>query len=286
MAAVRENELLLLKADGTPVRTLAVLSPSGAPPPFDATVSGNEDEVVYSSIPAPPGSQIPTPTVNVVSRQGSPRGQLPAGYLAVIPPSGGKVAYVRRDPFSSRPQLVVRDFGTGEERVLPASRENFGNPAPISSLSWSNDGTKLAVALPEKIVILDVRTAVNYDSGIDLSAGTPPNHWRSAPAFMPDGKVAVVQACCRGGASGSEFQTSSIVVVDPANGAVVRTISPVQENSHRSDLSVSPDGRFFAWVSGSALTVSEDGGPAQTLGDGYVAVRHLPGLPGATNESG
>jgi hypothetical protein len=93
--------------------------------------------------------------------------------------------------------------------VLPA--QNTGLPAPISYLSWSADGHRLAVSVSAiqdnegwNVVIVDTAQARYYLTGAGTTylpatgAPRPRKSYLREAVYLPDGNLFVSRACCTG----------------------------------------------------------------------------------------
>jgi len=146
-------------------------------------------------------------------------------------PDGRRVAYVDAEYMA----LWVRDLGSGQVRQIAP-----GFPAALYySPRWSPDGTRIAVTLhdqeapdarpgaPTVIRVFDVATGESFEV-----PGTRSSEWKEPAAWTPDGHSLLVT-------------TTPSYFVDVDDGRV----TPLPD-SITDAWSLSPDGRFVAFVTG------------------------------------
>jgi dipeptidyl aminopeptidase/acylaminoacyl peptidase len=165
--------------------------------------------------------------------------------------------------------LSLMDLESGDERAV-----NLPDDAGISSVSWSDDGSKIAFTLTRdntiSLWVLDVRRGRAreiVDSGVN-SVFTP-FRW------MPDGESLLVNLVDEGRGSRPERPRVPVgPVTQEASGveAPVRTYQDLLSDDH--------DAQLFAWLATSQLTlVSSDGRRQREIGEPglYYSANIAPG---------
>ena len=168
---------------------------------------------------------------------------------------------------------------------------NFGSalPYPISHLSWSPDGTRLAVSIGEVqdnlgwgLVVMNPATAryylpVNYTAtyGVPVPA-TPAGSYYRQGVFLPNGDLLVNWVCCAGVPIHS---TSSLIWEVSTSGTFVHQVAVGFTNRDHSSLNAS--GRWVLYLSGSDLFVSKDGNRPTMVSSGLVAAAWGPAATGS-----
>jgi len=216
------------------------------------------------------------------------------GSLPAVSPDGAKLAMAREPSLTtgciphtgdltSQYKLVVRTLSGGGQVIYPmlAPGQSSGLPYPISHLSWSPDGTHLAVSISSaednegwNLVILDTATARYYLSGAgDVSVpvtgqpSTSDSYLREG-VFMPDGNLFVSRACC----AGVPVRNTSRLMweVNPA-GALVHQVAIGFANLDHTSLDASASGKWLLYLGGDILYVSHDGHTPKQLATGLIA---------------
>ena len=153
-------------------------------------------------------------------------------------PDAKRFAFLRGNEDQSGESLVVVDAGTMATRVL-ASRKA---PAhfPLLSLSWSPDGSTIAVPGAQRERLHAEMVFVDAATGKERVVDTP--DWRAITqvAWLPDGKGLLVNAQDAGGEASSQ-----IWYMPYPEGAARRLTNDL---STYSGLSVSKDGNTFVSV--------------------------------------
>jgi hypothetical protein len=279
--------VLLSSASGSPVRTLV----SGG-------VTGDE-------ISVSPGGQLIyfsrrhgcVDDVYSVAASGGQPVLITSGSLPAVSPDGTRLAIARQpvlgghcpapagDP-SMQDTLVIRALGTGVEHVYPMlpAGQSSGLPAPISHLSWSADGSQLAVSIAAiqdnegwQIVLLDTATAQDYLAGpgdTTLPVTGPMarrSYWREG-VFMPDGGLFVSRACC----AGVPVRNVSKLMWEVSASGVLRHLVAIGfPGLEHTSLAVSRSGKWLLYLAGTALYVSYRGARPRQLGGGLIAAAWL-----------
>ena len=279
--------VLLSPATGTPVRTLV-----------HAGVVGEEISV------APDGRLIYfsrrhgcVDDVYSVAASGGQPVLITSGSLPAVSPDGTSLAVARQpvlsdhcpapsgDP-SMQYSLVIRTLGTGVEHVYPMlpAGQSSGLPAPISHLSWSADGSRLAVSIAAiqdnegwQIVLLDTATAQDYLAGTGDTAVpvTGPmarrSYWREG-VFMPDGELFVSRACC----AGVPVRNVSRLMWEVSTSGALRHLVAIGFPAlEHTSLAVNRSGKWLLYLAGTALYVSYRGARPRQLGGGLIAAAWL-----------
>jgi hypothetical protein len=215
------------------------------------------------------------------------------GSLPAISPDGQSLA-VAREPalsahcpapagdLSAQYSLVVRTLSSGVERVYPAlpPGQSSGLPAPISHLSWSADGTRLAVSIAAiqdnegwQIVLMDPAAAQGYLSGggdttVPVTGPQPRrSYWREG-VFLPDGNLFVSRACCAG--IPVRNVSKLMWVVHPSGGLAHEVAIGFPGLDHTS-LAASRSGRWLLYLAGSVLYVSYRQARPRQFSTGLIA---------------
>jgi len=220
-----------------------------------------------------------------------------SGSLPAVSPDGTSLAVARQpvlgghcpapsgDP-SMQYSLVIRALGTGVEHVYPMlpAGQSTGLPAPISHLSWSADGSRLAVSIAAvqdnegwQIVLLDTATAQDYLAGTGDTAVpvTGPmaqrSYWREG-VFMPDGELFVSRACC----AGEPARNVSKLMWEVSTAGVLRHLVAIGfPGLEHTSLAVNPSGTWLLYLAGTTLYVSYQGARPRQLGAGLIAAAWL-----------
>jgi WD40-like Beta Propeller Repeat len=214
------------------------------------------------------------------------------GSLPAVSPDGSALAFARQptltphcvsgNDMSSQFSLVIHTLSTGVEHVYPMlpSGQTSSLPAPISHVSWSPNGTRLAVSIAAiqdnegwQIVLLDTATAQDYMTGPGdtFVPVTGPqarrSYWREG-VFMPDGNLFVSRACC----AGTPVRNVSKLMweVNPA-GRLRHVVAIGFPALQHTSLAVNRSGKWLLYVAGTDLYVSESGARPRQLAGGLVA---------------
>ncbi len=283
----RGDLVLLSSANGSPVQTL---------------VRGG---VVGEEISVSPGGRLIyfsrqhgcVDDVYSVAASGGQPVLITSGSLPAVSPDGTSLAVARQPVLSAhcpapsgdpsvQYSLVIRTLGTGVEHVypmLPAGQAS-GLPAPISHLSWSADGSHLAVSIAAiqdnegwQIVLLDTATAQNYLAGTgDTTVPvTGPmarrSYWREG-VFLPDGELFVSRACCAGV---PVRNVSKLMWEVSTSGALRHLVAIGFPALEHTSLAVNRSGKWLLYLAGTTLYVSYRGARPRQLGGGLIAAAWL-----------
>lgn len=216
------------------------------------------------------------------------------GSLPAVSPDGAKLAMAQEPSLTTgcvphvadlttQYKLVVRTLSGGSQVTYPmlAPGQSSGLPYPISHLSWSPDGTHLAVSISAaednegwNLVILDTATARYYLSGAgDISVpatGQPSTRdsYLREGVFMPDGNLFVSRACCAGVPIRN---TSRLMWEVNTAGALVHQVAIGFANLDHTSLDASASGKWLLYLAGDILYVSHDGHTPKQLATGLIA---------------
>jgi hypothetical protein len=203
-------------------------------------------------------------------------------------------------------QLVVLNLATGQTKSLPMLQPSgFATTAPpdgasvISHLSWSPDGSHLAVTTQEggttaerfAVSILYPLTAGDYDGEttayVPMPTPTDPtdnaavkieiNDFYREAVYQPDGYLFVVRECCQAPSPNArvppEYQPESVELLEigQTTGTVARTVANGLTNRDHNSLNVSADGHWLLYLSGQDLEVSHAGATPSILATGLLA---------------
>jgi hypothetical protein len=221
---------------------------------------------------------------------GTPK-KIVEGSVPAVSPDGTRLAYATQYREAncaqdlSRYAVRVRSLDGGGTRTLAVPAEQQALPSPVSHLSWSPDGSTIAVSLSSVqdnegwgLRVVDPGRDRYYVG--EAAAGTKvPVGGRSTPGqdafyrqgvFLPDATMFVVRRCC----SGNEGKVSSelLEVVDPATGAVRRKIAVGLLTKDHTSLDCDASGRWLLYLSQGTVMVSGGGAKPVTLTNGYQAV--------------
>jgi hypothetical protein len=218
------------------------------------------------------------------------------GSLPAINPAGDELAYAQ-EPLSFNPgcapsgtdngagqwKLVIDDLSTHTVKSLPMAPDAISNGLPfsISHLSWSSNGSQLAVSIaaPEDnegwaVNIVDPASATYYFGNSTPTVPIPAAQtaagwfWHEA-VFQPDGNLFVVKQCC----AGLPETTTSVELdqVNPTTGATVHAVAVGLTDVGHTSLSVDRSGYWLLYLSGDNLEVSAGGAKPGVLASGLEA---------------
>ncbi len=214
------------------------------------------------------------------------------GSLPAISPDGSSLAFAREPPLTphcmsgsdmpSQFSLVIHTLSTGVEHIYPMlpSGQSSSLPAPISHLSWSPNGSRLALTISAsqdnegwQIVLLDPATAQDYMTGRGVSfvPVTGPDarqsYWREG-VFLPDGNLFVSRACCAGMPVRNR---SKLMWVVTTAGRFRHLVAIGFPGLQHTSLAVNRSGKWLLYVAGTDLYVSEHEARPRQLAGGLAA---------------
>jgi hypothetical protein len=177
--------------------------------------------------------------------------------------------------------VVIRNLTTGVEHVYPASPKltSTGLPVPISHLSWSADGSHLAVAISAvednegwNLAVMDPATDAYFYSPTSTTvpvtgAQASQSYYREG-VFLPDAGFFVVRMCC----AGVPPRVTSVSLQEvSATGAVEQVVAVGFTDRDHTSLAVDASGQWLLYLSGNDLEVSQGGHTPTMLASGLVA---------------
>ena len=285
LAVTKGGALVILdSANGSVAKTLV---PSGVV--GDGVAASPDGTTVYFAVNHGCTSEVESVPVTGGSPTMIGRGSLPA-----VSPDGTKLAMARQPSLvkdcipgeatlTAHYKLVIRTLSSGSQVIYPmvAPGQSSGLPAPISHLSWSPDGTRLAVSISSvednegwNLVILDPATAKYYLSGPGVfyvpATGHPnaKDSYLREGVFMPNGNLFVSRACCAGV---PVRNTSRLMWEVNTAGTLVHQVAIGFANLDHTSLDVSANGRWLLYLAGDILYVSHNGNTPKQLTTGLIA---------------
>src|SRR5689334_5087528 len=213
------------------------------------------------------------------------------GTVPAISPDGTRLAYAtaplqtgacvgNANELTKGYTLVIRTLSTGTQAVYPQlpPGQDTGLPAPISHLSWSPDGSNLAVSILSiqdnegwNLILLNPATARDYLTGAGdqpVPAGTPQgSYWREG-VYMPNGNLFVSRACCSGF---PVHNKSRLMWVVSTAGAMQHQVAIGFPNLDHTSLSASGNGAWLLYLAGDILYISHNGNKPAQLTTGMIA---------------
>jgi WD40-like Beta Propeller Repeat len=183
-------------------------------------------------------------------------------------------------------QLMIRALAGGQTVTIPQEPlTQEGIPQPISHLSWSPDGSHLAVSLGPiqeqagwAVNLLDVATAQYYQSGTGVSTVTSANEdvakggYLREGVYLPDGDVFISQACCTGTGPLAKPDASRLLLEVNQGGTVTRQVAVGYPTLTHDSLAVSANGGWLLYLGGGDLYVSKGGAtPTELSNSGFLA---------------
>ncbi|MCZ6695816.1 MAG: protein kinase [Acidobacteria bacterium] len=144
---------------------------------------------------------------------------------------GARVVFVRGRPQTGRQDVWINDLEYGREMRLTHRSGEYGQPR------WSRDGSRVAFVCKLKSVQdLCIKT-VGEAGDVDLLYAS--GHWNTAGSFMPDGKAFLFTE--------QDPETGEDIWILHEDEEKPRLL--VQTPFEEFDAEVSPDGRWFLYVS-------------------------------------
>jgi hypothetical protein len=223
-----------------------------------------------------------------------------AGLMPAISPDGTRLAFVRESPAyvgdrsarcheppSQGPvNLIIRNLVTQVQIKYPPS-QGLNTPLvyPLSHLSWSPDGTRLAESFGEvqdnngwNLAIMNPAKAKWYiplhytrKDQVPVQGATQGFYYREG-VYLPDGDLLVNRVCC----TGVPVRTTASLIqeVTTAGVPVHRVTTGFLNRDHSS---FDAFGRWVLYLSGKDLFVSKNGQPPALLtNSGLVAAAWVP----------
>jgi hypothetical protein len=235
--------------------------------------------------------------VESVSVGGGDLTAIAPGQVPAISPDGTKLAYSTEPLFTdtcvpdpakasvaAEYKIVVRTLATGAEQVigLPAQVERSQLLPPVGYLSWSSDGSALAVStLPVadnegwNLSVLDLATAKYYagtGAGITnipvTGSPTPQRSYIREGIFLPDGNFFISRACCGGVPIKN---TSRLLQEVNVNGELVHQVAIGYPSLDHYSLASDSTGQWLAYIGGNDLYVSQGGNRPTDIASGVIA---------------
>jgi hypothetical protein len=230
----------------------------------------------------------------VATAGGAPAEVASAGSVPALSPDGAQLAYARQDfvndqgtcapssDITADYQVVVLDLTTRQARryPMPPQLSQTGLPMPVGHLSWSADGSHLAVSITSvqdnegwnlHLMNPAADTAYLSDSNandVPLPGAAQNSYYREA-VYLPNGKLFAARQCC----GGWPPKTTSVdlLEIDPASGQVARTVAVGLTDRDHTSLDASADGHWLLYLSGKDLEAALDGGRPSILASGFLA---------------
>jgi len=240
-------------------------------------------------------------SVESVPAVGGTPSVIASGGEPAISPDGTKLAYAT-GPYTSGTDcagqaagaaasgsaynLVIRTLVSGQTVTIPqGTTAQEVLPQLISHLSWSTDGSHLAVSLGPiqeeagwAVNLLDVATARYYQSGSGVSSVTSATEdeakggYLREGVYLPDGGLFISQACCAGAGSGAKPDASRLLLEVNQTGTVTRQVAIGFASLTHDSLAVSASGRWLLYLGGGNLYVSKGGAtPTELSTSGFLA---------------
>jgi WD40-like Beta Propeller Repeat len=235
--------------------------------------------------------------VESVTTSGGDLTAIAAGQLPAISPDGTKLAFTTEpvmsetcvpDPaqasVAAKYKIVIRTLSSGAQQdlTLPAQVRRSQLLPPVSHLSWSADGTKLAVSTSAvadnegwTLYIVDLGVAKYYvgpGAGVTYvpvtGAPTAERSYIREGIFLPDGDLFISRACCGGVPIRN---TSRLMWEVSPDGALVHQVAIGYPTLDHVSLSADSTGQWLLYVGGNDLYVSQNGNRPTELTGGLVA---------------
>jgi Tol biopolymer transport system component len=279
--------VVLLDPDGGRVRRTLV--PSGAV--GDSVQLTPDDSYVYYEV----GTGCRHQVWRVRVDGDSPQMIAAEGSRPALSSDGRRLAFARqRFPDAACPalsevaaagtfQVVLVDLDglVSTPYPMPPRYAATGLPAPVSHLSWSPDGTRLAVSIRSvqdnegwQLHLMTLAKDRYYVSE-DLAGDVPPggagdrHRFYSEGSYLPGGAMFVVHRCC----TGYPLQAPEVAMekIAPATGATITRVAVGRATVEHTSLTSDATGRWLMYLSGTDLLVSDGGRTPVTLASGYLA---------------
>lgn len=235
--------------------------------------------------------------VESVNSSGQDLTAIAPGQLPAISPDGTKLAYTTEpvqtdkcflDPtkpsVSALYKIVVKTLNSGAVQDIGLPQEVIHSELlpPISHLSWSSDGTALAVSTDPvednegwNLAVLTLSSAQYYagtGAGItDIPVTGSPTAQRSyirEGVFLPDGNFFISRACCGGV---PVRNTSRLLWEVDVNGDLIHQVAIGYPSLDHFSLAVDRTGQWLLYIGGSDLYVSQGGNRPTDVAHGLIA---------------
>jgi hypothetical protein len=180
-------------------------------------------------------------------------------------------------------KLVVRNLGSGTEKVLPLPPQVVHGSlfSPISHLSWASDSVSLAVSTSAVqdnegwgLYLVNTSVAKYYvipGPGVTALPVTGEDARRSyirEGIYLPDGDLFISRACCGGF---PVHNTSRLMWEVAPGGALIHQVAIGFVNEQHVSLAADPTGHWLLYLADHDLYVSQDGNTPSKLASGLIA---------------
>jgi hypothetical protein len=234
--------------------------------------------------------------VESVSISGQNLTAIEPGELPAISPDGTKLAYTTEplmsetcvpDPakasIAAEYQIVVKTLSTGADQIvgLPSAVKRSQLLPPVSHLSWSSDGSALAVSTSAvadnegwNLAVIDLASAKYYvgpNAGvtdIPVTGTASQRSYLREGVFLPDGNFFVSRACCAGVPIKN---TSRLLWEVDVNGNLVHQVAIGYPSLDHLSLDSDSTGNWLLYVGGTGLYVSQGGNRPTEVTTGVTA---------------
>lgn len=278
--------VLLDSANGRPTRTLVPTGVVG-----DALAVGPDGKAIYYELGAGCRHEI----WRISTADGAKTRIAAAGNAPALSPNGERLAYATQyfdrdntancfpaDDITSGYQVVIVDLATHQAHhyTMAPQVAATGLPAPVDHLSWSPDGTRLAVSVTAvqdnegwQLAVMNPATDTTYfkDDGstsVPMPGVSEDTFYREG-VYLPNGHLFVARQCC----AGYPPSTTNVdmLEIDPADGKQVRSVAVGLTDRDHTSLDASADGHWLLYLSGKDLEVAHDGAKPSVLATGFLA---------------
>lgn len=234
------------------------------------------------------------PQIESVSSGGGSPVAIARGELPAVSQNGTKLAFADQPllktgclPDQSNLagdfKLVVRNLGSGTEKVLPLPPQVIHGSlfSPISHLSWASDSVSLAVSTSAVqdnegwgLYLVNTSVAKYYvipGPGVTAVPVTGEDARRSyirEGIYLPDGDLFISRACCGGF---PVHNTSRLMWEVAPGGALIHQVAIGFVNEQHVSLAADPTGHWLLYLADHDLYVSQDGNRPSKLASGLIA---------------
>jgi hypothetical protein len=208
------------------------------------------------------------------------------GAEPAVSPDGTKLAYTTAPSIGGGPncgtqyghvgqtnKLMIRTLANGQTVTIPQQPASFqGFAAPDSHLSWSPDGSHLAVSIAEvqdnegwTVNLVDVTTAQYFQTGTGVSTFTTATEnaangdYLREVVYLPDGDLFVSQACCAGAGESTAHKPSRLLLETSPKGTLTKQVAIGYPTLTHDSLAVATNGDWLLYLGGGNLYVSKGG---------------------------